>query len=178
MQTSNPTLDVGPGQKEGGQQINLKTKQKGGDQPGARLFPQTGLLRTVALTGRVSVPEQQVQKPPRAPPKNHERGKDRKHPQGRKRKAGCQQVSVLRLNWILTLSTWRSHQIPRVETQPHGPAPHPSDTNCHHSSSGHPQLLSDLATDWRLLCSPPQFNYSLEQFTELRDTLTYIYQFF
>lgn len=74
-------MDVGPGQKEGGQQINLKTKQKGDDQPGARLFPQMGLLRRVALTGRVSAPEQQVQRPPRAPPKNHERGKDRKHPQ-------------------------------------------------------------------------------------------------
>ena len=147
---------MGPGQKEGGQQINLKTKQKRGGQPGAGLFPQTGLLRRVVLTGRVSAPEQQVQRPPRAPHKNHERVKDRKHPKGRKRKAGHQQVSVLRLKWILTLSTWRSHKIPQVETQPHRFAPHPSDTNCNHSSSGHPQLLSDLATNLRLLWPPPQ----------------------
>lgn len=147
---------MGPGQKEGGQQINLKTKQKGGNQPGVRLFPQTGLLRRVALTGRVSVPEKQVQRPPRAPHKNHERGKDRKHPKGRKRKAGYQQVAALWLNWILTLSTWRSHQIPQVETQSHRTAPHPSDINCNHSSSGHPHLLSDLTTNWRLLWPCPQ----------------------
>lgn len=145
---------MGPGQKEGGQQINLKTKQKRGGQPGAGLFPQTGLLRRVVLTGRVSAPEQQVQRPPRAPHKNHERVKDRKHPKGRKRKAGHQQVSVLQLKWILTLSTWRSHKIPQVETQPHRFAPHPSDTNCNHSSSGHPQLLSDLATNWRSPVTP------------------------
>lgn len=88
-------MDVGPGQKEGGQQINLKpTKQKGQLQPGVRLFSQTGLLQRVALTGRVSVPEKQVKDHQELPTKIM-RGQGQKASKGKEKEAGYQQVAAL-----------------------------------------------------------------------------------